>query len=475
MTRTLSTARMPATPPLVVALAMLAFGAAPSVAVADGGIPLDTAISEQYQAAQDVVEAAVEAPATPVAPPNPAPVEAAPPGAPEPATEEPRYQPEEAPQYQVNDASSNSDLVSQATPQPAPAEPAEQPPAEQPPEDRRAHAREEPPEPPAEKPARERAIENVAAMVGALTEVAEAPEAPAAVPAVELPSTEQPTVGQPSVEIPADSPEPPPAPVAPAGNLNVSIRIFSPGADGPVTQVLGDGGAGPPTSVAAPTTWKWNWTWIGAPGCDPSALGRVVPVLGVAGWTWDWNWTCDPGGSMSPVGTLPIVVGIPDVDDLVDLDSLPGIDVPDTEISTGGEPAKPAADAPESRAGRARSGGTSPLPSRGGSAVWAQPPPSGEIAVLSAGAAAKPAVNRTAKRPSGRDTTRVRPLVPAHSIPMAPSAAVASAAGAAGGGAAPAILAPLTILFLSLLAGALIAGVGLPRLKRRAARLERPG
>jgi hypothetical protein len=30
-------------------------------------------------------------------------------------------------------------------------------------------------------------------------------------------------------------------------------------------------------------------------------------------------------------------------------------------------------------------------------------------------------------------------------------------------------------LFLCLLAGALIAGVGLPHLKRRAARLERPG
>jgi hypothetical protein len=60
-------------------------------------------------------------------------------------------------------------------------------------------------------------------------------------------------------------------------------------------------------------------------------------------------------------------------------------------------------------------------------------------------------------------------------MPMAPSVAVASAAGAGGGGTAPAILATLSFLFLCLLAGALIAGVGLPRLKRRAARLERPG
>jgi hypothetical protein len=37
------------------------------------------------------------------------------------------------------------------------------------------------------------------------------------------------------------------------------------------------------------------------------------------------------------------------------------------------------------------------------------------------------------------------------------------------------VLTTLILLFLSYLAGALVAGVGLPRLKLRATRLERPG
>jgi len=483
MTRKLPTARTPAKPPLVVALAVLALGAAPSVASADAGIPLDTAISQQYQAAKAVVETAVEAPATPLDPPIPAPAEVTPPAVPEPAPEEPQYHPEEAPQYQVNDAPSNSDFVSQAAPEPAPAEPAEQPA-----EDAPAPAREEAPQPPAEKRELEPepAVENVAAMVGALTEVADAPDAQAAVPQLDLPTTDAPSVEPPSVEIPVDAPEPPPAPVAPAGNVNVSIRILSPGDDGPVTQVVGSGGTGPPASVAAPTTWTWNWNWIGAPGCDPGDVGPVAPAPGVAGWTWNWTWTCDGGGSLSPVDAPPIVIGIPAVDlpgletlpgmeSLPGIESLPDLDILDTSISPGGTPGKPAADAPESRAGRARSGGTSPLLPRGGSVVWAQPPPSAGIAVLATPAVGKPAVKRASKRARSRDTTRARQLIPALSAPRAPSAAVASAAGAAGAGGAPAVLTPLTLLVLSLLAGTLIAGVGLPRLKRRAARLERPG
>lgn len=66
-------------------------------------------------------------------------------------------------------------------------------------------------------------------------------------------------------------------------------------------------------------------------------------------------------------------------------------------------------------------------------------------------------------------------MIPGQSGPPAPSTAVASAAAVAGAGAAPAMLTTLTLLLLSFLAGALIAGVGLPRLKPRAKRLERPG
>src|SRR5215208_2935556 len=116
MTRTLSTARKPAIPTLVALAAVLAFAGAPGVAAADVGIPLDSAVSQQYQAAEAVVEAAVQAPTMPAVPPVSDVAEVAPAAPAAAPPEEPRYHPDPAPQYQVNDAPSNSDFVSQDAP-----------------------------------------------------------------------------------------------------------------------------------------------------------------------------------------------------------------------------------------------------------------------------------------------------------------------------------------------------------------------
>ena len=99
--------------------------------------------------------------------------------------------------------------------------------------------------------------------------------------------------------------------VAPT-NLNVAIRINSPGDDGPVTQsntVVGSlpgvsaGGAaaesaGTGVSVAStsgtlPTTWVWNWVWS-AGGCTSGVSPPPQSAVVGATWTWTWTWGCAP-------------------------------------------------------------------------------------------------------------------------------------------------------------------------------------
>jgi hypothetical protein len=448
MTRMLPTARTQAISSLVASVVVLACVAAPSPALADVEIPLDSAISPQYQAVDvaAVVESAtaVDAPepvAEPVVPEAPAPEPAAP-------APEPEYHPETVPQYQAESAPNKSENVAPEAPEPAAPAPArEEPPVEPP--------RVEPPE-----------IE---------------------LPEVELPEVELPKVELPEVEPPED-PEPvaAPAPSSPApavGNLNLSIRIFSPGDDGPVTQVIQGGGSTTPGPEPAPTTWTWNWNWSGAPGCDSAPS---LPSLGMPGWTWNWNWTCDepaPAGSLpgieALVGVLPGLpaAAVAELEALPGIDSLPGIaGLPEDVLPNiaGPAPAKPAADAPESRAGRERSGNRDGLFPRGGPGAWARAPqPEGVALLVAPRAQPRPVAERAAKRRAGRDITATRDAIPAPAGQFGTAMAAASAAAA--GGAAPGILTTPALLSLSLLAGALIVGLGLPRLEPRAARLERPG
>jgi hypothetical protein len=71
-----------------------------------------------------------------------------------------------------------------------------------------------------------------------------------------------------------------------AQNVNLEIRILSPGDNGPVNQdVLMLGGPAPTGSIPIGDTpngldWTWNWTW--SESCGEQATAAA---------SWDWNWT----------------------------------------------------------------------------------------------------------------------------------------------------------------------------------------
>lgn len=151
------------------------------------------------------------------------------------------------------------------------------------------------PEPePAEQPEPEQAPEQAPEQ----SEPAEA--SPPSAPAVESPVP------------PAPAPDPLPAvsQVEPV-NVNVSIRIDSPGDDGAVTQANVAAG-----SPAAPTVPEARYhenppQYRPAPAAEPAAAPApaapaTVPESPQA--TWTWNWECGnglPSGFAPPAGTLP--------------------------------------------------------------------------------------------------------------------------------------------------------------------------
>lgn len=124
--------------------------------------------------------------------------------------------------------------------------------------------------------------------------------------------------GQP---VPAPVPDAPPVQQQPT-NLNVSVRIDSPGDEGAVTQtnVAVDAVAQyqpdsvryqplvPPADTATedqPATsapdddagdavseaWEWEWTW----DCGSDSPLELAPTAGPTAqtWIWNWTWTCD--------------------------------------------------------------------------------------------------------------------------------------------------------------------------------------
>lgn len=185
----------------------------------------------------------------------------------------------------------------------------------------------------------------VAAPPAVLPEVppASLPAAPAQTAAVEPVRTGADAAPPPEpVAEPTPEPDPEPQPVSaqpepPAVqqepmNVNVSVRIDSPGDDGAVTQVnvaLED----PPTQyqpdppqyqpVVPPTdapprrtlpvspvpdepaddpegSWEWTWNW----SCGEAPVGDIAIPFGVAtqDWTWNWNWIC--GGIEEPESNI---------------------------------------------------------------------------------------------------------------------------------------------------------------------------
>jgi len=478
MIRNLLLTRTPGTLPRIALLAALAFAAAPTSAVADVQIPLEDVVSEQYQVADAIVDATVPAPAptrdaptSVAAEPAPDIVEPAPPPI---EPDEPQYHPDNAPQYQMNEPSNNGDVVTQT-------EDAAVADAASPAEDLPALARDDPP------PSQE---------------VMAPPSQPGRAPAeslVELPEVLDLEAETPQFELPlldaAADDATAPAPVG--GNLNVSIRIFSPGEDGPVTQLISGGGGG--GGQAAPTVtapvmwiWNWNWEWSGAAGCDPGAI--ATPSPGVAEWTWDWTWTCGAAGPLGVVqlpdaeslsdvlppmitnsgGLLPDMLALPALERFTNLELPPGFPVsallglaaPDS-VSAADETV---ADALEARAVRERPGmAVRALP---GGGPWTRAQASAAEPPAAALPAAAGVERPGPERHSGRDIKRARDVIPVPGGIAGPSAAAASAAAA---GSGPALLAKLVLALLSLFASALLASGGLPRLKPRGARLERPG
>ena len=92
-----------------------------------------------------------------------------------------------------------------------------------------------------------------------------------------------------SPERPADEPPEPPEPAAVPINLNIDVRILSPGDDGDVVQTIG-GAPGTGVEVGAVPdaldwTWNWDWTW----DCGSGAPATAASI------DWDWNWNWGPG------------------------------------------------------------------------------------------------------------------------------------------------------------------------------------
>ena len=96
-----------------------------------------------------------------------------------------------------------------------------------------------------------------------------------------------------------------------AKNVNVSVRVGSPGSDGTVTQkntatangsspqlsiVNTDGGTNTnvaiviPGDVSAPgSNWQWNWKWDGTWAPDPNASASDLAPTSSAAWNWIWS------------------------------------------------------------------------------------------------------------------------------------------------------------------------------------------
>ena len=178
-----------------------------------------------------------------------------------------------------------------------------------------------------------------AAVLPELEPVAALPTTLPAVPAQE--TAAEPVTGAVAAPPPKPVPPPPAAPlpdvpapdVPPAtvdqaepSNVNVSVRIDSPGDNGSVDQLNaadaanryqpddpqyqaqtreGTAAAAAPTPESPVSTgasaWAWDWSWDCA---DPVPELPVNPSGPMQNWTWNWNWDCGapglPDGNTNP-------------------------------------------------------------------------------------------------------------------------------------------------------------------------------
>jgi hypothetical protein len=138
-----------------------------------------------------------------------------------------------------------------------------------------------------------------------------------------------------------------------AGNTNVSIRVLSPGDNGPVTQsttAVGEAAGDLETTGAAPSNEPWSWTWTFTFCVKTTTFSTQTESQTPLSWRWDWawNWTCDaavgappalgatePGADATPVSApstlIPAVqapVAPPTAAAAVDVPPLPPLPAP---------------------------------------------------------------------------------------------------------------------------------------------------
>ena len=92
---------------------------------------------------------------------------------------------------------------------------------------------------------------------------------------------------------------------ADAGNTNVSVRVLSPGDNGPVTQsttAVGEADGDLERTGAAPSNGPWSWTWTFTFCGTTTSFSTQTESQTPLSWTWEWawNWTCGAAADAPP-------------------------------------------------------------------------------------------------------------------------------------------------------------------------------
>jgi len=113
------------------------------------------------------------------------------------------------------------------------------------------------------------------------------------------------------------------------GNTNMSVRVLSPGDNGPVTQstTSTDAVGGSASSGAAPANERWSWTWTFTFCGQTASFSTQIESGTPLNWTWDWawDWACNaavgappdlgaatqPGTGAALVSPPPVVMAAP--------------------------------------------------------------------------------------------------------------------------------------------------------------------
>jgi translation initiation factor IF-2 len=286
-------------------------------------------------------------------------------------------------------------------------------------------------------------------------------------------------------------------------NVNVSIRINSPGDDGPVTQINSTGSvsapaperaqpeapqppspaAVAPSAPAGPDTWEWIWT----SACFGGEPGGGAPVA-TASARWVWRWSC--GDAPLPA----LADGVGEIAEEMGAVLGPG-EHPAWPSMPAGVPGGELVSALARAPARERRPAPRPAPERRGSgeaagpAAYERPPPGARSApaahggLLGTGASRPTIAASVDQAPPARPKAQARPLDGAGSqTPSGDGGGLAAGPATGHGGGVSLLLAG----WLAVLASAL--GLALPRLwlRRwsgpawripwpRSTRLERPG